>query len=98
MEKILERYERYSYAERRLSSNDPDSQVNWTFDFAKLKAKLELLQKNHRYANKHFPLCIYSSMIYRILNYSLRFILFFTFPFLVFPFNLYICFISPFVL
>ncbi|XP_021756492.1 truncated transcription factor CAULIFLOWER A-like [Chenopodium quinoa] len=49
MEKILERYERYSYAERRLTSNDPDSQVNWTFDFAKLKAKLELLHRNHRH-------------------------------------------------
>lgn len=49
MEKILERYERYSYAEKRLTSNDPDSQVNWTFDFAKLKAKLELLQRNNRH-------------------------------------------------
>ncbi|XP_057531133.1 truncated transcription factor CAULIFLOWER A isoform X1 [Amaranthus tricolor] len=49
MEKILERYERYSFAERRLTSNDPDLQVNWTFDFAKLKAKLDLLQRNHRH-------------------------------------------------
>ncbi|XP_074274782.1 agamous-like MADS-box protein AP1 [Silene latifolia] len=49
MEKVLERYERYSYAERQLSSNDPETQVNWTFDFAKLKAKLDLLQRNHRH-------------------------------------------------
>ncbi|KAK9750612.1 hypothetical protein RND81_02G208100 [Saponaria officinalis] len=48
MEKVLERYERYSYAEKQLASNDADTQVNWTFDFAKLKAKLELLQRNHR--------------------------------------------------
>ncbi|KAH9607017.1 hypothetical protein KSS87_013792 [Heliosperma pusillum] len=50
MEKVLEKYERYSYAERQLNSNDQDqTQVNWTFDFAKLKAKLELLQRNHRH-------------------------------------------------
>lgn len=49
MEKILERYERYFYAERQLASNDPNTEVNWTFDFAKLKAKLELLQRNHRH-------------------------------------------------
>nr|CAA56658.1 SLM4 [Silene latifolia subsp. alba] len=48
MEKILERYERYCYAEKQLASNDPDAQVNWTFDYAKLKAKLDLLQRNHR--------------------------------------------------
>ncbi|GAB4840144.1 Agamous-like MADS-box protein ap1 [Ancistrocladus abbreviatus] len=49
MEKILERYERYSYAERQLASNDSESQGNWTFEFAKLKAKIELLQRNHRH-------------------------------------------------
>ncbi|GAB2280168.1 Agamous-like MADS-box protein ap1 [Dionaea muscipula] len=53
MEKILERYERYSYAERQLNnSNDPADQSlqgNWTFDYAKLKAKIELLQQNHRH-------------------------------------------------
>ncbi|XP_056683094.1 truncated transcription factor CAULIFLOWER A isoform X2 [Spinacia oleracea] len=49
METILEKYERYSYAERRLTSNDPDSQVNWSFDFAKLKSRLELLHRNHRH-------------------------------------------------
>ncbi|GAB4829022.1 Agamous-like MADS-box protein ap1 [Ancistrocladus abbreviatus] len=49
MEKILERYERYSYAERQHGSNDTESQGNWTFDYAKLKAKIELLQRNHRH-------------------------------------------------
>ncbi|XP_074267599.1 agamous-like MADS-box protein AP1 [Silene latifolia] len=48
MEKVLKRYERYCYEERQLTSNDPDSQVNWTFDVAQLKAKLELLHRNHR--------------------------------------------------
>ncbi|KNA21114.1 hypothetical protein SOVF_046330 [Spinacia oleracea] len=49
MEKILERYERYCYAEKRLHpNNDPDIQVNWTIDFAHLKAKAELLHRNHR--------------------------------------------------
>ncbi|GMH26187.1 hypothetical protein Nepgr_028030 [Nepenthes gracilis] len=49
MEKILERYERYSYAERQLTTNGSESQENWTFDYAKLKAKIELLQRNHRH-------------------------------------------------
>uniref|UniRef100_A0A803N372 K-box domain-containing protein n=2 Tax=Chenopodium quinoa TaxID=63459 RepID=A0A803N372_CHEQI len=49
MEKILERYERYSYAERQLTAPDPDSHVSWTLEHAKLKARLEILQKNHRH-------------------------------------------------
>jgi len=54
MEKILERYERYSYAERQLASNDTDQvQAHWTFDYAKLKAKIELLQRNHRHYMGH---------------------------------------------
>nr|AKI81897.1 APETALA1-like protein [Fagopyrum esculentum] len=48
MEKILERYERYSYAERQLASNDTTLESHWTFDYAKLKAKIELLERNHR--------------------------------------------------
>nr|QQL01541.1 APETALA 1 [Ceropegia sandersonii] len=49
MDKILERYERYSYAEKQLTSNNPDSvQGDWTLEYVKLKAKIELLQKNHR--------------------------------------------------
>ncbi|XP_022137568.1 truncated transcription factor CAULIFLOWER A [Momordica charantia] len=49
MEKILERYERYSYAERRLVANDNQSNGNWTLEHAKLKARVEVLQKNHRH-------------------------------------------------
>ncbi|XP_056696997.1 truncated transcription factor CAULIFLOWER A [Spinacia oleracea] len=50
MEKILEKYERYCYAEKRLTlNNDPDSQDNWMLDYAYLKSKAELLQRNHRH-------------------------------------------------
>ncbi|KAK9684453.1 hypothetical protein RND81_10G211200 [Saponaria officinalis] len=49
MEKILERYERYSYAERQLTTPDPNSYGSWTLEHAKLKARLEILQKNHRH-------------------------------------------------
>ncbi|KAK9188596.1 hypothetical protein WN944_020001 [Citrus x changshan-huyou] len=41
MEKILERYERYAYAERQLIAPDPESQ-----------AKIDLLQKNQRCSSK----------------------------------------------
>ncbi|XP_059447741.1 agamous-like MADS-box protein AP1 [Corylus avellana] len=49
MEKILERYERYSYAERQLAAADSEAQGNWTLEFARLKGKVELLQRNHRH-------------------------------------------------
>nr|WAO97430.1 MADS-box transcription factor 27 [Lonicera japonica] len=50
MEKILERYERYSYAERQLVAPDSDqSSGNWNLEYAKLKARIELLQRNHRH-------------------------------------------------
>ncbi|KHG04023.1 Floral homeotic APETALA 1 [Gossypium arboreum] len=49
MEKILERYERYSYAERQLVASEPESQGNWSMDYNRLKAKVELLQRNHRH-------------------------------------------------
>ncbi|KAI5579406.1 hypothetical protein BDE02_08G087300 [Populus trichocarpa] len=49
MEKILERHERYSYAERQLVATDLDSQGNWTLEYNRLKAKVELLQRNHRH-------------------------------------------------
>ncbi|OAY50142.1 agamous-like MADS-box protein AP1 [Manihot esculenta] len=49
MEKILERYERYSYAERQIISTDLNSQENWTLEYNRLKAKVELLQRNHRH-------------------------------------------------
>nr|ACE75945.2 FRUITFULL [Spinacia oleracea] len=48
MEKILERYERYSYAEKQLTTPDPESRVSWTLEHAKLKARLKILQKNQR--------------------------------------------------
>ncbi|CAN1796197.1 Agamous-like MADS-box protein AGL8 homolog [Linum perenne] len=49
MERILERYERYSYAERQLIANDTETcifQGSWTLEYAKLKARIEVLQKN----------------------------------------------------
>nr|ABP93402.1 AP1-2 [Pyrus pyrifolia] len=49
MEQILERYERYSYAERQLVEPDFESQGNWTFEYSRLKAKVEVLQRNHRH-------------------------------------------------
>ncbi|RDX74137.1 Floral homeotic protein APETALA 1, partial [Mucuna pruriens] len=49
MEKILERHERYAYAERQLKANDSETQGNWTIEYTRLKAKIELLQRNHRH-------------------------------------------------
>ncbi|KAF4367901.1 hypothetical protein G4B88_003901 [Cannabis sativa] len=54
MEKILERYERYSYAERQLVSMDSETQLqimqgNWTVEYSRLTAKIELLQRNRRH-------------------------------------------------
>ncbi|XP_043715573.1 truncated transcription factor CAULIFLOWER A-like [Telopea speciosissima] len=49
MDRILERYEQYSYAERQLVLSDPESQGNWSLEYAKLKAKIEILQKNQRH-------------------------------------------------
>ncbi|GAB4832430.1 hypothetical protein Ancab_006448 [Ancistrocladus abbreviatus] len=47
MEKILERYERYAFAERQL--NDSESQGSWNMEYPKLVGKLEVLQKNMRH-------------------------------------------------
>ncbi|KAG5068297.1 hypothetical protein AAZX31_01G059400 [Glycine max] len=49
MEKILERHERYAYAERQLVANDSETQGNWTIEYTRLKAKIDLLQRNHRH-------------------------------------------------
>ncbi|KAM7483106.1 hypothetical protein LguiB_007689 [Lonicera macranthoides] len=49
MERILERYERYSYAERQLVPTDLESQGSWTLEHAKLKARIEVLQKNQKH-------------------------------------------------
>ncbi|THU53192.1 hypothetical protein C4D60_Mb10t11800 [Musa balbisiana] len=49
MEKILERYERYCYAEKALTSSEPEFQGNWYQEYAKLKAKIEALHKSQRH-------------------------------------------------
>ncbi|XP_028068299.1 agamous-like MADS-box protein AGL8 homolog [Camellia sinensis] len=49
MERILERYERYSYAERQLVAADIDSQVRWTLEHVKLQARLEVLDRTQRH-------------------------------------------------
>ncbi|XP_023526590.1 truncated transcription factor CAULIFLOWER A-like [Cucurbita pepo subsp. pepo] len=50
MEKILEKYERYSYAERPLAPNsDSESQASWCQEYPKLAARLEIVQKNLRH-------------------------------------------------
>ncbi|XP_052301953.1 truncated transcription factor CAULIFLOWER A isoform X4 [Populus trichocarpa] len=50
MERILERYERYSYAERQLLANDdPENHGSWTLEYAKLKARVDVLQRNQRH-------------------------------------------------
>ncbi|KAL6636891.1 hypothetical protein ACP70R_024463 [Stipagrostis hirtigluma subsp. patula] len=45
MDKILERYERYSYAEKVLISAESETQGNWCHEYRKLKAKVETIQK-----------------------------------------------------
>ncbi|KAL7190633.1 hypothetical protein ACSBR2_022838 [Camellia fascicularis] len=49
MEKILEKYERYSYAERRLASPDSELQGSWSMEYHKLTARIEVLQRNIRH-------------------------------------------------
>ncbi|XP_057777489.1 truncated transcription factor CAULIFLOWER A-like isoform X2 [Salvia miltiorrhiza] len=49
MDRILEKYERYSFAERQLVANEPQSPANWNLEHSKLKARIELLQRNHRH-------------------------------------------------
>ncbi|PIN12664.1 MADS box transcription factor [Handroanthus impetiginosus] len=49
MERILERYERYSYAERQLREPNVESPASWTLEHAKLKARMEVLQRNQRH-------------------------------------------------
>ncbi|XP_061364942.1 agamous-like MADS-box protein AGL8 isoform X2 [Gastrolobium bilobum] len=48
MERILERYERYSYTERQLVTNDQAPNENWVLEQAKLKARVEVLERNQR--------------------------------------------------
>lgn len=49
MERILERYERYSYAEMQLTSTHNESHGSWTLEHAKLKARIDILQKTQRH-------------------------------------------------
>ncbi|XP_073015223.1 agamous-like MADS-box protein AGL8 homolog isoform X2 [Primulina eburnea] len=49
MERILERYEQYSYAERKLTSPNHESPVSWSLEYAKVKARMEVLQRNQRH-------------------------------------------------
>nr|Q40170.1 RecName: Full=Agamous-like MADS-box protein AGL8 homolog; AltName: Full=TM4 [Solanum lycopersicum]CAA43169.1 TDR4 [Solanum lycopersicum] len=49
MERILERYERYSFAEKQLVPTDHTSPVSWTLEHRKLKARLEVLQRNQKH-------------------------------------------------
>ncbi|KAH7851945.1 hypothetical protein Vadar_018694 [Vaccinium darrowii] len=49
MESILEKYESYSYAERQLVATNSESQTNWNLEYPKLKARIEVLQRNIRH-------------------------------------------------
>ncbi|CAA0825560.1 Floral homeotic protein APETALA 1 [Striga hermonthica] len=49
MDSILEKYERYSFAERQLVATEPQSPANWTLEYSKLRARIDLLQRNHRH-------------------------------------------------
>ncbi|MFS8011065.1 putative transcription factor, K-box [Helianthus anomalus] len=49
METILERYERYSYAEKLLTAPETETKASWTLESSKLKARIELLEKNIRH-------------------------------------------------
>ncbi|KAF3324069.1 transcription factor CAULIFLOWER A-like protein [Carex littledalei] len=49
MDKILDRYERYAYAENVLASAEQDPQANWCHEYRKLKAKVEAIQKCQRH-------------------------------------------------
>nr|QOE44643.1 MADS-box transcription factor FUL1 [Lagerstroemia indica] len=56
MERILERYERYSYAERQmLGGNDSNDASDWHLEHAKLKARVEVLQRNQRHFRGEDP-------------------------------------------
>ncbi|XP_020540041.1 truncated transcription factor CAULIFLOWER A isoform X2 [Jatropha curcas] len=46
MERILERYERYSFSER--APNDTESQENWPVECPKLKARIGILERSLR--------------------------------------------------
>nr|AGT21644.1 PFFL [Physalis pubescens] len=50
MECILERYERYSYADRKINANDTaDPKENWNVEYPKLMSRIDVLQRNIRH-------------------------------------------------
>ncbi|CAI9111705.1 OLC1v1011993C2 [Oldenlandia corymbosa var. corymbosa] len=49
MERILERYERYSNAERQLEATDLESRGSWSLQHAKLKARIEALERTQKH-------------------------------------------------
>ncbi|KAK5846270.1 agamous-like MADS-box protein AP1 isoform X4 [Gossypium arboreum] len=49
MERILERYERYSFTEIQCATDEIQQNGNWTWEHAKLKTRMETLQRNLRY-------------------------------------------------
>ncbi|KAE8713120.1 Agamous-like MADS-box protein AGL8-like protein [Hibiscus syriacus] len=48
MERILERYEQKSYAERQLASSSSESQENLSLECSKITSTIEVLQRNLR--------------------------------------------------
>ncbi|CDY16832.1 hypothetical protein BRARA_I00639 [Brassica rapa] len=48
MERILERYDRYLYSDKQLVGRDISQSENWVLEHAKLKARVEVLEKNKR--------------------------------------------------
>ncbi|KAJ3673080.1 hypothetical protein LUZ60_006454 [Juncus effusus] len=48
MEKILERYHRYSYSEKEIVESEAGSKENWNNDYAILKSKIEALHETQR--------------------------------------------------
>ncbi|KAK1268966.1 hypothetical protein QJS04_geneDACA005302 [Acorus gramineus] len=48
MEGILKKYERHSESRKEAVEVDPSSQASWNFEYGKLKAKVESLQKDQR--------------------------------------------------
>lgn len=53
MESILERYERYSCAAKRLDGGDSPPTDNWCMQYPKLVSRIELLQRNIRHYEGH---------------------------------------------
>ncbi|KAK3212261.1 hypothetical protein Dsin_016967 [Dipteronia sinensis] len=49
MERILERYERHSFAEQQLIATDSELQGNWCLEYPKLENRIEVLQRNLRH-------------------------------------------------